>query len=154
MLTVRPAKAADIQYVLDLDMKCFDDPWPSDRWRTPELSVAVACSYGTPVGVVVFEIINTRKQQCVRMDKIAVKPGFRRRGIGAMLVDEVRKTAMYSGLLYVEMTVPESLCVPNTPRDITGFLSKAGFRGFGIKQNAFADLGQSEDGFIFRLEIK
>ena len=154
MIEVRPGRKEDIQYVLDIDVKCFDDPWSPDKWRKDELSVAVGTVHKTPVGVVVFEIINTRKQQCVRMDKIAVKPGFRNRGIAKALVQEVRNCCMYNGLLYIETIIPESMCVPDTPRDVTGFLSKVGFRGFGIKRDAFTDMGQPEDGYIFRLEIK
>jgi len=126
-------------------VKCFDYPWDEDRWRTPEYSVGVATLRKTPIGLVVFEIMDDH----VVLRKLGVRPSFRLRGVSRQLLDEVVTAGMYAGATYIETIVPEPLAL-----EVAHWLLKVGFQGISVRPNYFKIGGEVQDGYIFRKDIK
>lgn len=154
MITVRQAKGEDVHYILDLDIKCFDDPWPAEHWRlaSGEVNVAVATWYGTPVGMVVFTLLETQdSMRFVSMTKLAVKESFRNRGFGTMLLQTVEDFTHEVKASGICITIPESKCTgERTPAD---WLAKVGFKAVGVNRKCFEAYGVSEDGYLFQRSI-
>ncbi|MDR1989311.1 MAG: ribosomal protein S18-alanine N-acetyltransferase [Acidobacteriaceae bacterium] len=94
-VSIRALVTADeIQEVIAVDRECFTNPWTEEMYRAelahPERSrfllasvdghVVGACSY--------WRIVDER-----HINNLAVRPSFRRAGIGAALLDRVLSTA-------------------------------------------------------------
>lgn len=148
---VRPAVAEDVTHVMDIDVKSFDLPWSSEEWHRPQLSIGVATLQKTPIGVAVFQIVRFKEDCYVEFHKLAVRPNFRGRKVSLQLFEDVMHCARYSGATHIETIVPENLCLPGNPQDISGWLTRVGFRATGVKRGHFQLYGQPEDGYEFRI---
>jgi len=150
MYGVRPATSEDVHYILDIDIKCFDDPWPAEHWRLvgDQLNVAVATYYGTPIAMVVFTLAQTETGlPFVTMTKLAVKEPYRNRGIGRTLLRNVEGFGRNADATGIWTTVPESKC--KGERNIADWLAKFGFKAVGVNRGCFDAYGYSEDGYLF-----
>lgn len=151
---IRDAKPDDLVHLQDCDVKCFDYGWSTEEWEfaAENYAVRVAHYYGTPIGFAVFVVLNER-QRIVHLFKLGVKPNFRRRKVGRLLVAEAMGFAEVRGIGEIESIIPESLCRPGEPQDITGWLAKIGFRGTGLVPNYIQNMGINEDGYKFNLRF-
>lgn len=139
MLYVREANGNDLQHIIDIDIKCFDEPWSPEFWRQKnDVTVDVATFYGTPVAMAVY----TSSDDITTLHKLAVKPTHRRQGVSRKLFERLSLTtdAVY-------LTIPETMC--SGEKSLIPWLNKLGFKGSGIDRSRFISLGEIEDGFVF-----
>lgn len=166
MFNIRQAYEQDLHHIADMDIKSFDEPWPTELWTQLLLldrhQYRVATSYGTPVGFVVFAPMTlTNRADYAREDpaksvvigKLAVKPAYRRRYIGSMLLQSVGAYCRDFDFTRVETLIPESLCVPG-PRRVSGWMTKMGFRADRVVKNTFYNYGEIEDGYEFYYDLR
>lgn len=144
---IRDVKKEDFTHLFDCDVKCFDYVWSDEEWEfaATNYAIKVAHWYGTPVGFGVFML---GEKKAVSILKIGVKPNLRKRGIGRGLFREAAMFADQMGAKELNCIVPESLCRPNEPQCILGWLTKMGLKGSGIIQNYL----HNEDGYCFQMK--
>lgn len=138
---------------MDCDIKCFDYPWSSDSWAfaAEEYVLKVATYYGTPIGFAVY-LFNEEKG-VAQFPKIGVKPTFRRRGVGRMLLRDGIKFATTMGAPLIETVLPESILRPNEPNFVGEWMTKMGWKATGIERDFYPMMGQKEDGIRFILKL-
>ncbi len=152
---IRQPQVHDANYLLDIDIKCFDDPWPVEKWKVilvnNDISKLVSTSYGCPTGFIIWK----RDSISLPIIRFAVKPTYRNQGTGLQLLKAVCLGARQLAIPRIVIPVPESLCCPGEPRDVSHWLLKRGFKLNGnhsiLKEGAIC-FGQVEDAFLFTLE--
>ena len=152
---VRDANGEDAHHVIDIDIKCFDDPWPPDYWRvaTEDFKINVATFYGTPIGMAVFMLAESEDgKQFIHLAKVAVKPAYRKRGVGSLLMRSIDEFGLHAGAGWAWLTVPESIC--HGARSIAGWMAKVGFKAQAVHKDCFQSFGQSEDGYLFQYPLR
>jgi ribosomal-protein-alanine N-acetyltransferase len=105
-VTTRPATAADIERVSEIERASFSDPWSRGSFdrlvRDDRVHFAVACSSdGAIVGYVVAWFVMDEGE----IADLAVAPEARGRGVGAALLDATIRVARAHGTsaLYLEV---------------------------------------------------
>jgi GNAT superfamily N-acetyltransferase len=149
MIQIRASNEQDAHYLLDIDIKCFDYAWLPKDWRriAQDCMACVATWRGTPIGMVVFR---NNRQGDVEIEKVAVKAPFRHQGIGRRLIHNCAMFAREIGAIELLMLVPEGRLRPGEPDDISGWLTKLGFRAeVPLLRDYFTFYGQPEDGVLF-----
>lgn len=154
MFAIRPFTPADLVHLQDCDVKCFDYGWNAEEWAfaAENYAIRIASYYGTPVGFAVMVVV-TDPKRVGHLFKLGVKPNFRRRKVGRLLIASTIAFAKASDVDEIESIVPEGLCRPGEPQDITGWLAKVGFRGTGVVPNYIHNMGVIEDGYKFNLRF-
>ncbi len=94
-------------YLVDIDAKCSDQPWCYDQWvkGSDHFTGSVVTFYGTPVGFAMFKRIG----EYVEMVKFAVKPQYRRQGLGTYLMKGCHKFATDMGCHTIFVVLPETM---------------------------------------------
>jgi ribosomal protein S18 acetylase RimI-like enzyme len=85
-LKIRPAIWLDNTTLYDIDLKCFDQPWEASywvQWFVDTRAVLIVEVDGKPAGFVAGEL----NQDGFCIEKICVKPGYRRLGVSRMLLN-------------------------------------------------------------------
>ncbi len=153
-VSLRGPTASDVNYVLDVDVKCFDDPWTIENWREvfgdQQKFKLMATYFGSPIGFAVWE----RTHDSMNVIRLAVKPTYRRSGTGSQLLKAIEASAYNLQLFKVTFPVTESLCCPGDPRDVSQWLIKRGARAGSIVKNGGFYMGKEEDAFLFNLLVK
>ena len=111
MIDFRAADQKDGHYLIDIDIKCFDDAWTPEDWRhVAQYCVACVATWnGTPVGMAVFY---NDFMGSIEIVKVAVKRPYRNMGIARRLIFNC---ILYGRELYATqlvMIVPESRLRP------------------------------------------
>ncbi len=140
---IRPATAADLGAVAEIERAVFSDPWPAAAFRsllTPFAWVAVHTD-GTLAGYVFAhhaldegEILN-----------LAVHPAHRRAGVGRALVERVFAALAGGGVARVYLEVRESNQAGRA------FYGRLGFRPVGRRPGYYAR--PREDALVLACEI-
>jgi GNAT superfamily N-acetyltransferase len=141
---IRKPKPADLNYIFDIDLKCFEDYLSIDGWLEyleGNYSLLVAIVKGLPVGVIVW--------QDNIIKRIAVKPANRGNGVGSQLLQAVENSLVQKGFDLVMINVPESMCCPGQPHDVSHWLSERKFLADGVEKDAALYCQQKEDLFRF-----
>ena len=156
-IEIRPVKPEDINYLIDVEIKCYEDVKGLDWWReilknSDHYSVAAAV-HKVPVGFIVWQKAaysgDGTDEFVAEIERIAVKPAFRRRGAGSLLLRDATVAAHTVGLHKLMLIVPESLCFPGHPNDVSEWLLHRNFRATGILGQHFDSYGTKEDAFVF-----
>jgi GNAT superfamily N-acetyltransferase len=90
----------------------------------------------------------------LRVLRIGVKPDYRGRGIGTLLLQTVVIAARQKNIPKVVIPVPESLCCPGSQYDISQWLIWQNFRATEILKDAVTVCGTLEDVYLFTFNIK
>jgi len=150
---IRAPQITDINYLLDIDLKCFDDPWDTEKWREiysdAQYKKLVGTNCGNPVGFVVW----CPHSDGIQIVRIAVKPLHRKQGIGSQLLKAVRINALQQKYRKICMVVTESLCCPNQGDNIGHWLNNRGFFANEICKDGSIYCGKVEDAFFFVLNL-
>jgi GNAT superfamily N-acetyltransferase len=150
MLTnIRKPEPQDLNYILDIDLKCFEDNWSYSEWRTTladsHYGVLLGTCEGVPVGFIVW--FNDGKDSLIV--RLGVKKDYRNRNVGSQLLQAVEVITHQQGLEALQITVTESLCCPNTKTDVSSWLIKRGYHASGLVKEAGIFFGQKEDEITF-----
>ena len=150
MLTnIRKPQPSDLNYLVDIDLKCFEDNLSLDDWRDYLLgqnyNILIGTLKTTPVGLIVW--------QSNKISKIAVKPAYRHRGVGTKLLVAVENTLMQQGFDFITLDVPESLCCPGKPIDSSNWLGNRRFKASKLISKAGVFCGVVEDIICFEKRL-
>ena len=153
MIDFRAAEQKDAHYLIDIDIKCFDDAWTPEDWRfAAKYCVACVATWnGAPVGMAVFY---NDFMGSIEIVKVAVKRPYRNMGIARRLIFNC---ILYARELYATrlvMIVPESKLRPGEPDDLSEWLKALRFRAqVPLFKNYFTFCGEPEDGVVFTLPV-
>ena len=162
---IREASAQDANYIYDLDLKCFDNPWSKENWAAisanSQAHAWVGCYRQVPISLVVterqsFVPPDTRNRvQSLHIHKLCVKEIFRRKGVGARLLQFVHHRAVEKVAVgWVTMTVPEWLINTDEPTNCLGWLQKYKLKALATLPTKIALYGKDYDQYLFGYQLK
>jgi ribosomal protein S18 acetylase RimI-like enzyme len=127
MLEIRPQDVRDVHHLMDIDLKCFDTPWPVAIWRrvSQDCLLWVACWKNTPIGFVIFK---PHYDGDIEIVKLAVKPAYRSAHISYQLLRLVEKYAAEAQSPVIRMVIPEVRLCPGETDDLSAWATKCGFK--------------------------
>lgn len=151
VIKIRDATPADQIYIQDTDIKCFDLAWSSDAWgyAGEHYVIKLATWFGTPISFATY--LHDTENNVVQFPKLAVKSSFRNRGLGRRMTEEAIAFCRQLGATHIQTIVPEAICRPGEAGDISGFLTKTGWKATGLVRDFFPSMGQRQDGVQFIL---
>lgn len=145
IINIRKPKLGDLNYLLDIDLKCFEDSLSLEEWKIflndTSCNVLVGTLKGAPVGLIVW------KDSTIL--KLAVKPVYRHKGIGTKLLNSVENILIQHGYGQISIDVSESLCCPGKPIDVSSWLLSRKFKADKIYKETAIFCGQKEDTIHF-----
>lgn len=109
-VSIRPARAADLEAILALERACYSDPWPASSFtQLPDnprvfFAVADAAVAKSIAGYVVAWFVLDEGE----VANLAVAPGLRRGGIGGTLLDAAVGESRRRGVSNLYLEVRES----------------------------------------------
>lgn len=106
---VRPASAADVAEVAEMERRCYADPWPAAAFTSlPENpSVYFAVARGVD-GQLSGYVVGWHVLDEAELANLAVEPAARRCGVGRLLLDRMLDDAAGRGAARVCLEVRES----------------------------------------------
>lgn len=125
-ILVYEAEWKDHEPLHDIDLKCFNDVWESWLHRfEDDLIVFMAEIRGKEVGFAACMILSDG----IFIDKIGVKPDYRRQGVSREILMMIQASAMMQKWPHVvSITIPESTLILPGPDNIAGWVRKVGFQ--------------------------
>jgi len=124
---IKHAVWEDQDVLYDIDLKCFDDVWAKEywlHWFQDFKVVYIALIAGVPVGLAACEQSN----QDIKIEKIGVKPRYRRLGVSRSLLLAVHLQSLnYDNYVPMRMVVPEPWLYPGSD-NISGWIKHIGFK--------------------------
>ncbi len=145
---IRKPEAHDLNYILDIDLKCFEDNWSLSNWREtlydPRYGILIGTYQGTPVGFIVW--LTASKSIITRL---GVKPNFRNKGVGTQLLSAVEVILGQQNIKELLFPITESLCQPGSPKDISKWLINRGYLAGSLLRGTGRYYGEIEDEIIF-----
>ena len=105
-VTVRPAVAADLTTIADIERQSFSNPWQPDTFRSllNQERCRVVVAEDPAAGVVGYAVLWWVLDQA-ELANLAVDKGHQKRGIGSTLLDEVVTYAESQGVRSVFLEV-------------------------------------------------
>jgi GNAT superfamily N-acetyltransferase len=142
---IRKPLRGELNHLLDIDLKCFEDNISLDEWRiyldNSKYSIMIGTIQGIPAGFIMWE--------GTIVVRLGVKPAYRNFGIGSKLLCMVENTLIQLGKKVIKIKIPESLCCPGKPIDVSGWLRRRGFCAEKLESNATVFCGVPEDLICF-----
>ncbi|MGC2871868.1 ribosomal protein S18-alanine N-acetyltransferase [Ihubacter sp. mB4P-1] len=130
-ILIRLGTAADVDDMADLEQRCFDDPWSeqalAEDMENPRCLYVVAELDGRVVGYVGFWAIVDEGH----INNVAVSPDFRRRRIGAALIEEALRLGTELGLVNYTLEVRAG------NEAAIGLYEKFGFEAVGVRPHYY-----------------
>lgn len=150
-LHLRNAEPADTVYLMQIDVKCYDNYWESEEWRAVALNrsknVICVTRHGAPIAFCVYELEPSQ----LKVLRLGVLPKYRRQGIGASILKWLDR-------LMTDRRIRRATCiVPITNTGAANFLKHGGWKvpsKGGIVKDAFEDCGYPVEGLYFIREIE
>jgi ribosomal-protein-alanine N-acetyltransferase len=145
-VVVRPGQSADLTAVVELENRCFSDPWTpatllgelvADDLRLP---LVVECDGRLRGYLMAWRVVDQ-----MHILNIATDPAFHRRGLGTTLLREAARQAARLQLAEFTLEVRRS----NTPA--RAFYTRHGFDETGVRPGYYADNG--EDAIIMTCAV-
>lgn len=130
MVNVHTAHQGDINSMYEIDLRSYDYPLGYAELKTllqdPSCFVVVAADNNKVVGYAVF-----RKDIAagfLEIVRLAVMPKERQFGVGSELLKAGRDYGLTANLYVMYIDVPEILCCPGDPDDVSRWLGYKGFK--------------------------
>jgi len=145
-LCYRAMTLEDIDQVAAIEREAFTEPWTTEAFHN-ELVNNMFAKYiiveyaGEIVGYGGMWIIIDE----AHITNIAIRSGFRGKGLGSMLLSEMKKTASHFGALRITLEVRKS---NDTAQKL---YTKHGFEVSGVRPNYYSD--NNEDALIMWAEL-
>ena len=140
---LRPMTLEDLSRVLEIERESFSEPWSRSNFEYEILhldvsELMVAESDGNVIGYTVTWFLDEE----VHLANIAVRNGFRERGVGKALVLDVMARAMGEGAAKILLEVRESNV------EARKLYESLGFRAVGIRKNYYRK--EKEDAILMQ----
>lgn len=143
-----PATAADIEGLVELERRCFVEPWGRES-VAGELAAGGGAGIvlrepaagGPPVAFLFYRLVDTEAE----LFRVAVAPELRRRGIGKALVAEFLRQARNRGMRSAVLEVGAANAAA------LALYRAAGFQTAGVRRGYYA--GGREDAVVLKLEL-
>lgn len=87
-LTMKPYWRGALDFIVDLDIKSYEDVWKPNAIHKVGRNIRV-CVMGTSDEIVGFYLINVQAERLGRIQKFAVKPSWRRQGVGTHMMNDL-----------------------------------------------------------------
>ncbi|MBA4071843.1 MAG: ribosomal-protein-alanine N-acetyltransferase [Gemmatimonas sp.] len=144
--TVRPATAADLAAIADIERVSFSDPWSLKSFGNSLAHDFVRmCVVEDDTGVAGYSVVWVSGEEC-ELANLAVDPARRRSGLGALLLDALLERAHEEALFVVFLEVRASNAAARALYASRGF-HEVGRRPMYYKNPA-------EDALILRRDLK
>lgn len=135
MLLIRPSNAGDLQYLHDIEIKSYGQPWLGDEFTGFGRSTFVGTEDLRVIGYYCIRY----SANSTRLLRLAISPRWRRMGLGSALMAHVKR----GGGSKITTIVSE------LNEGAIAFLHDTDFRCVNVMKDAFKDSGDSYDGFYF-----
>lgn len=127
--TIRVADWKDIDTLMDIDLKCFDFPWNPAYWgrrfEESQMALIVDTSDGVPAGLLMGELL----EDGLVIEKIGVKPAYRRQGASRLLLDACDDLTIQCPESPMDhIVIPEPWLYRDSPDCIAPWLKAVGFK--------------------------
>jgi len=138
---IRFANGLDMPYLLDIDLKSFDEEFGPEMWEMlgDIGTIRVAASANEPVGFAIYQ----HDAESLFINRLAVKKDRRRQGVGSSLINDCMTFAKDNKIPLIETRVPECWCCPGQPQDATMFLKAVGFKAGKLTKREYEHLGEA-----------
>lgn len=108
-VTIRPATAADVAAIAQIEKQCFSDPWSEESFRSlVEGAHALFLVAISPDGRVVGYTASIDVREDAELLNVAVNLDWRRQGIGALLLDSIIAALLEKQVKTLYLEVRES----------------------------------------------
>jgi GNAT superfamily N-acetyltransferase len=125
---IRQAQWLDKAVLHDMDLKCFDDPWEESYWLywfDDERMVLIVEVGGKAAGFLAGALM----EDGLVIEKIGVKPLYRRHGVSRVLIDGCHDISMKcSEKPQLHKVVPEPWLYPDSPDCIAEWVRVMNFK--------------------------
>jgi GNAT superfamily N-acetyltransferase len=147
----------DLPYLLDMDVKCFDMPYPIEAWRflATDAHIKVATYNHKVIGFTVYQFESSNEGgpiDTMKVGKLAVKEQYRGIGAGRRLMRQVFQDAHEIGCKYVRCAIAEYL-IYKKDKKLLKFLQHWKFQATGLKKEAMEMYGEKIDQIEFQAEV-
>ncbi len=150
-MTIRPATAADLDAVVALELTCLG----ADAWSRGLVEQGIAAALPTvsylvaevdgPGGTVVGHAVASAAGDDAELQRIAVDPGYRRRGLASDLLVAVEELAARDGATRLLLEVREDNTTAAAFYESRGFVEVGRRRGYYRDGAAAVVLGKKVD---------
>ena len=147
-MTIRPATAADLDAVVELELTCLG----ADAWSRGLVEQGIAAALPTVSylvaevdGVVVGHAVASAAGDDVELQRIAVDPAYRRRGVAGELLAAVESRAAADGATRLLLEVREDNTTAAAFYESRGFVEVGRRRGYYRDGAAAVVLGKEVD---------
>lgn len=140
-MTIQKARPEDVPAIAALEEECFSEPWPEDMIGRLREGFTVALEGETVAGYLALSAVLDEGS----IDRVAVSPAYRRRGIADALVANAVGRGRESGLAAVMLEVRAS----HIPA--IRLYEKHGFEAVGRRKNYYTKPG--EDAILMTLVL-
>jgi ribosomal-protein-alanine N-acetyltransferase len=147
-VTIRPATVADLDAVVELELTCLG----SDAWSRGLVEQGIAAALPTVSylvaevdGVVVGHAVASAAGDDAELQRIAVDPAYRRRGLAGELLAAVERRAAADGATRLLLEVREDNTTAAAFYESRGFVEVGRRRGYYRDGAAAVVLGKEVD---------
>lgn len=133
-MLIRPYQVGDLQYLHDIEIKSYGQPWLGDEFTGFGRSTFVGTESLRVIGYYCIRY----SASSTRLLRLAVSPTWRRMGTGSALMDHAKRQGGKVTTIVSELN-----------EGAIAFLHDTDFRCVNVMKNAFKDSGENYDGFYF-----
>jgi GNAT superfamily N-acetyltransferase len=166
--TIRLSRPADFDDIINMDLKCYEYPMSTETWReyinksgrAGEAKIVILEIDRKSVGFAFWQDLPAREAPPrsesteLMIAKLGILPGFRRQGLGEMLLTKAEGEASFNGLGRVYLWVPHHNCHPGDSDDVSVFLNHCGYLATGeCMEGPYIMYGDKFDLYKFKKEL-
>lgn len=153
LFNIRGATPQDANALLDIDIKCFDEPWTAEEWsrigHSKDYAISVVTFFGTVIGFGVFRM-DPDNIRATEILKVAVLKPHRRKHASLYLIAAAVSFGESNFSKEIFTIIPEHLIYPG-PECISEWLLLVGLKAQKpfLKCHFNSTYGEAENGVKF-----
>lgn len=163
--TIRLSRPDDMNRLVSMDLKCYQYPHLMDWWKAfldpkdkeRSSNATVMEVNGSLCGYCAWDINKSEDPEVITLEirRLGIVPTHRRRGYSRKLLYRANSAAKAAKATCMTVFVPELLCNPGDPDDLSEFLNKSGFLPTGVLQRNYLRMyGTMYDGIEWVRVVK